>query len=302
MESRFVFVCRIETKTIFSQTFSYVQYLCFLNSNNELELAIDLKTEAEVRRIQCNDFLVLLVDQKCTDEKKAQAQRQKVWLVSDDFEKKGEFKPEKIHGVSTYFDTLLRKEDCDKVQAYKCQIKDLLGCNFEPMALYHGSGADKLDSILKHGLKSSFGMLGNAVYLGTFFKACRYASRQQNYQFRSEGVVIRCLAFAKTFANYPSFDHKCECEKCMREMSGFEKVSDHLSVWNRGQFCAVQVCVSEKPFGFKKTGEAKYLSKNAEWGFREESVQIQEYLYLDLTSVMGPEYHPLQRNCKCIWF
>jgi hypothetical protein len=285
------FVCRIQTKTILSRVFSYVEYSCLI-TNRQLEL--DTEKPLQCERVHNNDFTVFI--QTNLESKKGQK-----WLVADDFVQRSGFKPEKIENVSTYFDLRICKQDVEKVLEHRNQITRLLGCNFEPLALYHGSGADKLSSILQSGLKQSFGMLGNAVYLGTFYKACRYASRQQNYSFRSDGVIFRCLAFAQTISQYPSFTHTCQCEKCRKEVSGFEKVSDHLSTWNRGEFCAVEVCVSEQPFGFKRTGEPKYLSKNAEWGFRDECVEVKDYLHLDISSIMGPEYHPLQRNCRCIW-
>ena len=47
---------------------------------------------------------------------------------------------------------------------------------------YHGTSGAVLPSILKEGLRPSFGMMGTAFYTGTFFKAARYAVFEQDYR------------------------------------------------------------------------------------------------------------------------
>ena len=303
------FVCTIRTKTIEQTLFFYVEFLCeYDQTSNKIKLVSHVlnKEAKNVKSIE-TEFLNLQVLNSHTDlyelQKPFKASRDLVWLVGDDFTPRGGFKPENVEDKPVYFDTVISTTDSLKVLRHKHDISQLLHCNIEPLALYHGSGADKRELIIKQGLKLSFGMLGDAVYLGTFFKACRYASRQQNYEFRNEGVIFRCLAFAlptKT-KQYPLQEYACTCKKCTEEKSGFEKVSDHFAQWNGGPFSCAEVLVSYEPFGFKKGGEPKYLCKNAEWAFRPENVLVQEFLNLDLSTVWSPHYHPLQRNCKCFW-
>jgi len=302
------FVCTIRTKTIEQTLFFYVEFLCEYDQvSQKIKLVSNVlnKASKNVHLIK-TEFLDLQVLNSLDNyelQKPFKAARDLIWLVSDDFTPRGGFQPENVEEKPMYFDTAISKTDSLKVLRHKHDISQLLHCNIEPLALYHGSGADKSDLIIKQGLKPSFGMLGDAVYLGTFFKACRYASRHQNYEFRKEGVIFRCLAFAlptKT-KHYPLNGYACTCKKCTDEKSGFEKVSDHFAQWNGGPFSCAEVLVSNEPFGFKKSGEPKYLCKNAEWAFRPENVLVQEFLNLDLSTILGPHYHPLQRNMKCLW-
>jgi hypothetical protein len=296
------FLCRIRTKTIGGTLFQYVEYLCvFDEKNNEITLFTPTSNDLKIK----TEFFELEIDtsesSKMTMTMKAK--RDIVWLVSDDFTPKGGFYPENVPDTSVYFDTRISARDSLKMLRHKHKINELLQCTCDPLSLYHGSGADRKDSILLNGLRQSFGMLGDAVYLGTFFKATRYASRQQDYKLRDEGVIFRCLAFVKSsnIRQYPLLGYSCTCQNCINKNSGFERISDHFSQWNTGMFCGAEVLVSKEPFGYKKGGEPKFLSKNAEWAFRNNSVFVQEFLPLDISSIMGPHYHPLQRNSKCIW-
>ena len=297
------FLCRIRTKTIGGVLFKYAEYLCAYDEKvGEIRLFTNNKINSNVK--VTTEFFDLEIDKsEITTTQYNKAKRDLVWLVSDDFTQRGGFYPEDVPDCSVYFDTRISATDSLKILRHKHEINERLQCNCNPLSLYHGSGADRKDSILLNGLRSSFGMLGDAVYLGTFFKASRYASRQQDYTLRSEGVIFRCLAFVNVdnIRQYPLLNYSCTCQNCINNKSGFEKVSDHFSQWNTGMFCAAQVIVSKEPFGFKKGGEPKFLSKNAEWAFRPDSVIIGEFLYLDISSILGPHYHPLQRNCKCIW-
>jgi len=53
-------------------------------------------------------------------------------------------------------------------------------------------------------------MLGNGVYLGTFWKATRYACLTQDYKAQS-GSVFRIFAFPKNLRELPSPSWKCTC-------------------------------------------------------------------------------------------
>lgn len=311
------FICRLQNERIENINCTYVEFLCFLNlEQNQIQLVSKssntfnsiVKDFFIENVLQTEFFYIHLVKdlqtlQDLNTPKKANVMKW-IWLVLNDFIPRGEFKPENIQSKSMYFNIEISEIDSFKVLKHNKDINSLLNCNFSPLSLYHGSGLDRKDSILKFGIYPSFGMLGTAVYLGTFFKACRYAARHQNYEFRKEGgLLFRCLAFIDLdkICKYPLNGFQCHCEKCKQDSFGFEHVSDHLSKWNTGLFSCAEILVSDKPFGVKKTGEKKYLCKNAEWGFRKESVFVKEYLLIDMSSVQGPHYNPLQRNVNCIW-
>lgn len=302
------FVCRVRTKTIHDTLFQYVEYLCeYDKCKGKLKL---VKSVTDTNSYYLNDVNNTFKVQVLTSASVMntlptpyKAVRELVWLVKDDFIGKGSFVPQHVKNKCVYFDTKISTRDSLKILRHGHDIRILLGCNLDPLSLYHGSGGDSKDSILYNGLFPSFGMLGDGVYLGTFFKACRYASRHQDYSLRTEGFIFRCLVFVSqcNITEYPNLTHACKCHKCIVESSGFERVSDHLSLWNTKMGCGVAITVSDSAFGFKKSGEPKYLVKNAEWAFQPEFVCVQEFAPLDLSSVMGPHYHPLQRNCKVLW-
>jgi hypothetical protein len=309
------FICRLQNERIDNINCTYVEFLCTFNvEQNQIELVSKslitfdsiLKEFSIENVIQTTIFCIFLVKdlQNFQDSSQKANLRKCFWLVINDFVPRGEFKPESIKNKSMYFNIEISENESFKVLKHNEEINCILKCNFNPLSLYHGSGLDRKDSILKFGVYPSFGMLGTAVYLGTFFKACRYAARHQNYEFRKDGgLLFRCLAFIdfKKICKYPLNGYHCACEKCKHDSFGFEYVSDHLSKWNTGPFSCAEIIVSDKPFGIKKTGEKKYLCKNSEWGFRKESVFVKEYLCIDMSSVEGPQYNPLQRNVNCIW-
>jgi len=93
----------------------------------------------------------------------------------------------------------------------------------EPFVVYHGTSKANIKSILSAGLKPSPGMLGNAIYFGSFWKAFRFATLTQDYQ-RRPGAIFRCYAFwarpyYKTLQSGPC---TCGCN-----VQG----SDHLATW-----------------------------------------------------------------------
>ena len=57
--------------------------------------------------------------------------------------------------------------------------------------LYHGTAAEAWEGICASGLEPTFGMLGTGVYMGTFWKATRFAALTQSYQPRKDGIILR---------------------------------------------------------------------------------------------------------------
>jgi hypothetical protein len=72
----------------------------------------------------------------------------------------------------------------------------LLGLSLDddPIIVYHGTAKDNVKMISKEGLKPSMGMLGHAIYLGSFWKAYRYAIMNVDFALRP-GALFRVMGF-----------------------------------------------------------------------------------------------------------
>ena len=118
------------------------------------------------------------------------------------------------------------------VEAYKA-VQDIwpdVSVEHDPWATYHGTAKSSMASIMKEGLKPSFGMLGHAVYLGTFWKAFRFATLTQDYQKRP-GAIIRILCFwTKKLGYRTRLNDPCRCIKCGSRGS---PLADHDGLWHK---------------------------------------------------------------------
>jgi hypothetical protein len=114
----------------------------------------------------------------------------------------------------------------------------------EPRVVYHGTAQESVRSIVASGLVPSFGMLGTAVYFGTFWKAFRFATRTQDYTKRS-GAILRYYTFWPKVSYKSPRDSPCECTKCKKLVAkrgipkkekDFNQVavrfSDHEALWH----------------------------------------------------------------------
>lgn len=158
-----------------------------------------------------------------------------------------------------------------------------------PLSLYHGTADNLLNECIKE-LKPSFGMLGNAIYLGTFWKACRFATRDQKYIIRN-GSLLRYLVFSKNMIEYPKNDWKCECSKCKND-SWAAHISDHLNMWSHtGDAVHASPCLGN---GYRNDGEKKWALKNEEWAVNCP-ILLTHTADINLNTI-EPHYDPLQRN------
>ena len=98
----------------------------------------------------------------------------------------------------------------------------------EPIVVYHGTQRDTSKIIMQEGLKPTFGMLGHAIYFGSFWKAFRFATLTQDYKTRP-GAIMRYYAFwPKVYKR--NLYGPCVCEKCIKKPHG-SVVADHTSEW-----------------------------------------------------------------------
>jgi len=148
------------------------------------------------------------------------------------------------------------------------------------LILYHGTDEANYENILKHKLIPTVGQLGYGVYIGSFWKACRFACRTQEYVLRESPLVIRIFARNLKTRQYPSA-FPCERKDCI----------DHDMIWRRGM--AGQLLPGQYSDG-------KWITKNEEWVFNSDDVLLSDAVRIDIRSVNKPHYDPYQRNIQIL--
>jgi hypothetical protein len=148
----------------------------------------------------------------------------------------------------------------------------------EPFVVYHGTSKENIKSIVSEGLKPTQGMLGNAIYFGSFWKAFRFATLTQDYKKRP-GAIFRCYTFwsspfYKTLKSGP-----CTCGSC----GGLFGV-DHNGSWKS---------ISEAVFLIPEVGSSV---KNEEYACSSvDKVLLDGIAYADAQT----EHHePLNRDLR----
>jgi hypothetical protein len=152
-----------------------------------------------------------------------------VWIVESETIPQGGLPELDVPYLCTYFDTPVHANipwtflaNLANVNAYDA-----------PVALYHGTARESVKTILKEGLKPTFGMFGPCVYLGTVWKAYRFASMTQDYIGRA-GALFRVLSFwKKPVIRSALKDPRCHCDTC----NGKVTYSDHLATWKSSGDC-----------------------------------------------------------------
>jgi len=162
---------------------------------------------------------------------------------------------------------------------------------------YHGTDASVLPSIFTHSLSPSLGQLGMGVYVGSFWKACRFAVRDQEYAFRKDPVVIRVLWLCDTQKQLV-FPRKspCRCASfCARKSDEKRRACGHdifwptQDVWQSGFLPPCQF------------SDGKWITRNEEWVMPSSALErLQQVVRIDLASVNGPHYDPEQRNIEIL--
>ena len=154
------------------------------------------------------------------------------------------------------------------------------------MVSYHGTGGDAFKSIAKTSLTPTRGQLGIGCYVGSFWKACRFAARDQSYAWRTNPVVLRVLWRCPIieFPNSP-----CGCPECLLKPEEKRRVCAHGVEWSgRGAFLS-QV----------QHSDGTWATRNEEWCIPASAiVRLAEAVDLDRDSIHGPHYDPLQRNIR----
>lgn len=150
---------------------------------------------------------------------------------------------------------------------------------------YHGTAKENMDSIRAHSLRPTFGQLGVGIYVGSFWKACRFAGRDQKYQLRDEPLVLRVLWEEENIISFPRRE-ECTCEICANRSSEQRQACGHLLIHDK-------TC-GELRVGKYSTG--KWITQNEEWVI-PRVLRISECMELD-KNTLSEVYDPLQRDIK----
>jgi hypothetical protein len=197
-----------------------------------------------------------------------------VWVVANDFLKKGEIQSENIPGKRSFMGIEINEECGNLIECF-CFLEKI-STSF-PLSLYHGTKftQDIHNSILKEGLQESQGMLGSCVYVGTFWKSCKYAAFTKDYH-AQEGYLYRTLVMTSRIESFPRAGWECQC--CNKN------IADHCGLWKL-IFDGVHV----------KNENEKGKLKNEEWGIKDRFVFITHF-----AKIIPYEYSPFKRNMRIV--
>lgn len=169
----------------------------------------------------------------------------------------------------------------------------LAGLACASRVVYHGTAEANFEGIARNGFLATFGQLGTGVYLGSFWKACRFAGRDQAYTMRKDPLVFRVLVCSSVaVTTYPKAESACGCELCSAKPRDRAAACAHDVVWKPGSCGSLQV---------GKYNDGTWITKNEEWVYaREDIVRIAEAVRIDRGSIAGPHYDPLQRDVRIL--
>lgn len=193
---------------------------------------------------------------------------------------------------ATYSDSIIRGGymPCifgQPISLHAREALESLRCTVSPAIVsYHGTGGDAFKSIAKTRLNPTRGQLGVGCYVGSFWKACRFAARDQSYAWRPNPVVLRVLWRCPVieFPNSP-----CGCPECLLKPHDKRMVCAHGVEWaGRGAFLTPT-----------QYSDGTWATRNEEWCIPPSSIiRLAEAVDLDRDSIHGPHYDPLQRDIK----
>lgn len=239
-----------------------------------------------------------------------------VWVVEDDFSEVGGIEGLGIVPRATVFGIPI----ADEARAiYHTVAPYLPRATVAPLAVYHGTDASAVPHIQKEGLQPSHGMLGEAVSVGTFWKATRYASRTHRYAWRQQGVLVRAYLDPGRTRVLDGTGKACPCADCgavraraaaYAQLRGLPptydaertRVADHGGTWKADHDTAHVGVVVCSGGGVNSAGTPMYANKNAEWAVARpaERLELQSMAVLDMASMARPDWDPTQRDQRIV--
>ena len=205
-----------------------------------------------------------------------------IWLCAGDAEPRGGVPELGVAAISSVFGIPLTSRLIAALQTLACDVR----------VVYHGTGEENFASISLVGLYMTFGQLGTGVYLGSFWKACRFAGRDQDYKRRDSPLVLRVLVRTVSEVLYPRPGHACACVLCEKKSRDRAAACDHSKTWTGGS-CGTLL--------LKRYEDGAWITKNEEWAYaRADILRIAEAVRLDKETISGPHYDPLQRDIRIV--
>jgi hypothetical protein len=283
--------------------------LVFDTSKNMLSLPIVLP-ERYANRISNNfklDNVNIYVVKSCYDNEILSIDLQLlkknngIWVIKNDFEKKGGF-GDLMNGIAQFMSVPIDDFSLLLInKTYSClfeHFKKFYTTFINPISLYHGTSLENIKNIKEHGLQvSKDGMLGSAIYFGTFWKACRFSSKTQDYKDIDNGCIIRTIVLTEFIQIVPRNNWKCECKKCFELGTNAWGVDicDHDSKWKKthdGIHAQVipNLCIQQK-----------CALRNEEWAVKETvGLILTHFAQIDNSTLPKPHYDPFWRKTKIL--
>jgi hypothetical protein len=158
---------------------------------------------------------------------------------------------------------------------------------------YHGTSEDAWKSISESKtLRASPGQIGTGVYVGSFWKACRFALRDQSYAWRESNRVLRVLWKAETIDSYPALK-ACSCLTfCTGRLKEKAHACDHDRNWATEKLDGAELRIGQYSDG-------TWITRNEEWVVNPNSIlRLGEAVHVVRTSACQTVYDPYQRDLK----
>jgi hypothetical protein len=202
-----------------------------------------------------------------------------VWIVADDCTKRGQYGD--VDGIRQFMSVEIDEDAAKKIKNHSDSQT-----SFKPLSLYHGTTPECIEKIFSFTICPSYGgMLGDAVYVGTFWKAVRFATMTQDYKHR-EGALLRVLVMARSVVDLPRPGWYCKCEDCLSSRK-INQIADHDGTF-LNTFDCVHVNTCDK-------------LKNEEWALGPMCMFVVTHAAIvDPSSLGGAHHDPLYRKSKII--
>ena len=163
---------------------------------------------------------------------------------------------------------------------------------------YHGTDGPHMECIARDNvLRPSLGQLGFGLYTGSFWKACRFAVRDQDYAFRQNPCVIRVLWLCNE-SKHLSFPTSVPC-KCARWCA--DKPVEEARACGHELDWSTDLPWQSASLLPSQLSNGRWITQNEEWVCPPASVErLQQIAFIDSESVDKPHYNPLQRSIRIV--
>lgn len=213
-----------------------------------------------------------------------------MWITQDDTSARGGVEP-RVFGIPL---------DTDVLSAWKAIPSESTTrpSSWRVLVGYHGTDGQHMESIVRDNvLRPSLGQLGVGLYTGSFWKACRFAVRNQDYAFRENPCVLRVLWLCDTsrHLSFPT-QNACSCKRWCAEKSPEEaRACGHELDWS------TELPWQSASLFPSRFSNGRWITQNEEWVCPPSAVErLQQIAFIDCESVDKPHYNPLQRSIQIL--